>query len=423
MLTEIDPFLPAVLVGEQPPDSGCGPRGALDGDSGRRLAKLAGVEPEVLYDATERYNLLSHAGDWAYHTADAQAAAEALAMRLPGRRVLMLGAQVSAAFVTALCRLMPERFTSIPRFSALRIAGLELVRLPHPDERDFKDPWVERATGKVVRAEVDRHRKARGSWVALTLPNAPELGVDARTIVYHPTSGRFSADKLATQGWRPTDEHVHDARFDGLDALQADGLLDLLVDAAGRVCRWGAGAPCYVGPHSLDVAGRTAQLATAMGWPSGQVAHAVRLAALHDLHECLPAVGDVPGPVCRVLRATSPAWRAIDDAARGAVAGLWAPTLADGGVTPEQCADCERLVLQADLDTRATERALFFGDAPAWLGPRGEALAEHVLESSGLHRGIPPEAVYSYDRGALRAAILFGELTTLSPSALLLPVV
>lgn len=420
MLPEIDPFLPAMLVGEQPPDGGCGPFGALDGDSGRRLAALAGLEPEVLYASTERHNLLNHAGEWLRHDEAAVDAAWALAQRSAGRRVLMLGARVAEAFARAMSLQLAG--STLPRFSALRVDGLELVCLPHPSgqNRELNDEVVAQATGRIVRAEVDRYRKARGSWCAIRVRSDY---VDSEDLIYHPTTGHFAGGKDdADRPFAADDACAFDPQFGGLDHAQQAALLDYLVGAAGRVCRWGAGVPCYVGPHSVDVAGRAAQLATAMGWDENAIRLAVGAAALHDLHECLPAVGDVPGPLVRALQATSPAWRRVEEVARRAITDHYAsPFLPDDLGWSARLAE---LVHTADLDCRATERALFFGDAPAWLGARGQALAELVLRArrAGPLRGVLPEHLYRYDPDDLRKAIK-GETPAWTPSADLLPIV
>lgn len=409
MLIEIDPFLPVVIVTKAEPH---GERGPLDNFHGSMLAAKVKGGLDVLLASTERYEMIGHPDHWVQQSGD-------LTTLMRGRRVLCVGDDVALTLGNTV------GVTDLPRFVQVRTRGLELVALPGFDGP--YDGFSSQREGEqvidIIAAEVDRYRKVRSSWCSIRLQPSG-YGDSEQDIVYHPTTGTWAGDKaISDRSWCVDDAHAFDPRYIGLDAGQETALLDYLCTTAGRVARWGAGVPCYVGPHSMDVAGRTAQLARARDWDPGSIQCAVILAGLHDLHECLPFSGDDPGPVCRALRATSPAWRRMDDAARRAVLDLWAPgdTLRHAAV--HSPSEIEALVLEADLDCRATERALFFGDAPARLGPRGVALAAAALRAKvGVFGHLPPESIYHYVPGQLYDAVRFGRPPAFCPSATLLPV-
>lgn len=420
MLTEVDPFLPAVLVGERPPPSGCGPRGAFDDDNGRRLALAADLPVGAVLEHTDRRNLCSAPGDDPVPVAEAREAAHAIASFHRGRRVLMLGAQVATAFESALgCG-------PIPRFAALRHAGVELVRLPYlSDWTREPNHWLPGSVaGKIVRAEVDRQRAVRSSWCSIRLGNSGygDAGDPRQDLIYHPTTGRLAGVKRGLEAeWSVGDACAYDVRFAGLSMGQGVALLDYLCAAAGRVPRWQASVPQFVGPHSIDVGARAYELALLDG-EAGRAADLPRLAcilgAAHDLHECLPSIGDAPGPVVRALRLASPAWRRLDDNACGVVAGL----LDLGSHSAAVLGRAEEIVKLADRDCLAVERAVFFRDAPDWLGPRGVLLASRALAAlarTGLAH-VAPEALYRYDPRVLHDALRFGAAPAFAPSVHLL---
>lgn len=132
-----------VVVGEAPPARGTGSAGALDGDSGRRLARLAGAELGDLLASCDRVNLLPTA-EWSAPAA--REAAERLAPRLHGRRALLLGARVAEAFGLA----------GAPQLEWLAHRGGLKAACPHPSglNRAMNDPATRRAVGDLLAPHV-----------------------------------------------------------------------------------------------------------------------------------------------------------------------------------------------------------------------------------------------------------------------------
>jgi hypothetical protein len=112
-----------IFVGEQP-SGPVGPEGALAGQSGRRLARLAGVTmTEFLRH--RRVNLLPRAGEW--DPAAARRVAAELDYWLPTRiPFVLLGQRVALAFSSVG---MTNEWDQLP-------SGRRVLRLPHPSGRN-----------------------------------------------------------------------------------------------------------------------------------------------------------------------------------------------------------------------------------------------------------------------------------------------
>lgn len=355
----MDPFAPAMFVIDQAAEVPNGRRGVLDNDLGRYLCAHAGVSFDRFCALTERRELLPRTpGLWPARLA--RDAARRIVEEHRGQRIIMLGPNVSQAFARALGH------GRLPIGAELVTGGVVLVRLPYPLMAYPSLPGESGSDavatiGRVVRGELDRVDAAQRSWCAM-----------GGGLYYAPVTGRFACElKNGEPAFEPT--LVPGWRF---------VLRQVLAEVAARVPRWGGMADCYVLSHSLDASGRAWQLAAAAGESlTVQVAAGIRGAA-HDLHECLPLHGDVPGPVCRLLRVASPAWRRLSATAEAAVAR-------EVGIDPtsEAAQRAAPYVKQADLDCRAAERAFVFKDAPAWLGPRGQTLAARGLTMADRTRG------------------------------------
>ena len=278
-------------------------------------------------------------------------------------RLLLLGSSAAAA-------LRRVRKIDLPMFAELRLPGagltapgplahaLEVVHLPHPTEVSEAGDMV---AGAVLRKVV---RNALARVVAYDRREV-YIGKDRAGFWYDPATGEVQ-DVQAEIGDVPT-------------AARRGELIRLLTLAAARMPRWAGHAQVTVGAHCLEVAARAVLVARKLGASMQVAALAGMVGARHDLHEALPAIGDVPSPVVRLLRAFSPEWAHIERAAVDAAESLVGPSMLEG-----DSVDLVREAVKiADADCAAIERALCFGDAPAWLGERGVQIAKSLL-------GMPP---------------------------------
>lgn len=119
---------------------------ALTGDSGKRLARLAGMSFSTYLRTYDRTNLFSDPQpDW--HAKAAALSAELMLPQFTGRNVLLLGAKVADAFSVRDWDLYVWR----------TMAGGNVVRVPHPSGRNLVLNIVsERALyGAVLRMAAD----------------------------------------------------------------------------------------------------------------------------------------------------------------------------------------------------------------------------------------------------------------------------
>ena len=156
-----------------------------------------------------------------------------------------------------------------------------------------------------------------------------------------------------------------------------DLVLEALARNLGRVLRWGGSSTCSVLAHSVRVAHLAAAVARHLPTHPDDVTIAAcrRLGALHDLHEGLPGVGDVPSPLLRVLRRTVPTIDRIHTLAENLVLDLAGARSLLAGLAPAAVKFAARLAA-------AVERAAYFSDAPAWMGPDLQRAGERMLRST-----------------------------------------
>ena len=123
--------------------------------------------------------------------------------------------------------------------------------------------------------------------------------------------------------------------------------------------------------HTVRVALLTAEASRMRGDGEDEQAECLLEGMVHDLPEALPGVGDWPQPAKRWLVRASPEAAALHAGATAAVRAL-VP-----GLRPASERVTE-LVAWADHAAMAVERAVYFNDAPEWLGPHRE-LAQKIL--------------------------------------------
>lgn len=152
-----------LVVGEAP-SAQYGGR-PLQGDTGRRLAALAGVGHGQLLAAVDAVNLFdawpgpeNHGS--AFPVREARDAAVRLLATITGRRVLLLGGRVVAAF--GLVGLEPFRWhdVDIPRIADGRSRLVTVTRVavvPHPSgvSRSYNDPRVRAQAAEFLGAALD----------------------------------------------------------------------------------------------------------------------------------------------------------------------------------------------------------------------------------------------------------------------------
>lgn len=374
--------LPAVIVLEAPSPGGCGPLGALDDDTGDRLARAADLPRERLLFGLERVHLIDLPGcgvgdePWTEEAARYNAAsmvrgpAEGRPYYQPdlrGRIVLLAGRRVLRAFAPALG--LPP---TLPPLARVAWRGAEWIILPHPTEwcRWWCDPDLRAAAGEVVRAEVLRREAALRSWS--TFGEDGRAGDDASCFGFRAAG--------CDMRWLP---ELTDAGWEAGERLTGPGPRASLALAAlarnlGRVLRWGGGSTCTVLAHTVRVALLAAEVSRLRGDGEDEQAEVFREGALHDLPEGLPGVGDWPTPAKRWLSLASPEVAALHARATAAVRAL-VP-----GLQPARpWGRATELVAWADHAAMAVERAAYFGDAPAWLGPH-RGLAQKILAAGKL---------------------------------------
>ena len=154
-------------------------------------------------------------------------------------------------------------------------------------------------------------------------------------------------------------------------------VLEALARNLGRVLRWGGSSTCTVLAHSVRVAHLAAAVARHLPTHPDDttVAACRRLGALHDLHEGLPGIGDVPSPLLRVLRRTVPTIDRIHTQAENLVLDLAGARSLLAGLAPAAVKFADRLAA-------TVERAAYFSDAPAWMGPDLQRAGERMLRST-----------------------------------------
>lgn len=380
--------LPAVLIAEAPPPGGCGPLGALDGDAGNRLAAAADLTRGRLLAGLDRLNLITTAGHGvteAWSPTRAREAAAGIVSRghvsalHEGRVVLLAGQRVLKAFAQV------SGFpTTLPPLSRLRWRGAEWVPLPHPSGRCrwWKDEALRRGAGEVVRHEVLRAERARTAWCSFgtDVLRGPGMLSPDEGFTYNPLTGELlwvpahDAAGLAL-AIRVTDDAEAPQQASRL-RLRAQ-VLEALARNLSRVLRWGGSSTCTVLAHSVRVAHLAAAVARHLPARPDEatVASCRRLGALHDLHEGLPGVGDHPNPPLRLLRHAVPAVDRTHRLAEELVLDLTGARSLLVGLAPAA-------VKAADRIAAAVERAAYFSDAPAWLGPDLQRLAERMLRST-----------------------------------------
>lgn len=349
-----------LMIAECPPAGGCGPLGALDGDAGMRLARMDAHHKTALYGPAgsvsleaqrrclastlslfDRENLLSEPDSWDAALARQSWRGGYFQGRVVARRVVLVGRAREAAGLRGL-----------PPLRWLRMGGpgepAEVCYLPHPSGRDrwYSDLANVRAATAWLAAERGRLEAAERSW---------------STFGDKPGGGCF-AFRAADAGlrWLPAADAAWDDR-ESIDlaapheprdkvgwALRGE-VVDQLCLHLARMPRWSGASDCSVAAHSLRVALVARDLDP----------RADRLGAVHDLAEALPGVGDSPSPAKRWLQRVSPEFAALHRGADALVRRLC-------GLDPTP--DMEHAVHLADRVAMATERAVYFDDAPSWLG-------------------------------------------------------
>ena len=154
-------------------------------------------------------------------------------------------------------------------------------------------------------------------------------------------------------------------------------VFEALARNLGRVLRWGGSSTCSVLAHSVRVAHLAAAVARHLPTKPDAtiVASCRRLGALHDLHEGLPGVGDVPSPLLRVLRRTVPTIDRIHTQAENLVLDLAGARSLLAGLAPAAVKFADRLAA-------TVERAAYFSDAPARMAPDLQRAGEKMLRST-----------------------------------------
>lgn len=137
-----------------------------------------------------------------------------------------------------------------------------------------------------------------------------------------------------------------------------------LVHNLSRVLRWGGGSKCSVLSHSIRVGIVASEISLRLGGSAAEQRACLRLGAIHDLHEALPGIGDVPSPALRWMRATMPEIDALHAGAEDLVLRV-----CEADVELEDIGRARVIVKWSDrMAASAMERAAYFDDAPEWLG-------------------------------------------------------
>jgi len=366
--------LPAVMVLEAPPPGGCGPRGALDGDSGDRLASrvLGGdASRDRLLSGLDRVNLIDAPGvgvTTPWDAARAARSAQELAPGCHGRVVVLAGRRVLRAFRSAV-----PGIPDLRPGARLAWANSEWLVAPHPSGRCrwWNDPDASAAMSATLRAEVERYEAAATSWSTFG-----EDALEAARSLAGSAPAACFAYRVADASVRVMPEASAAGWADGevVGRLHPDRpvLVDALVRNLARVLRWGGASKCSVLAHSARVGLLARAAARAVDLRADQQVACSRLGAGHDLAEALPGIGDVPSPAKRWMSRAGGGFQGAHIAAECLV-----DELCDLPVD----AVSRAVVKWADLASMAVERAAYFGDAPPWLGSK-QAWARLVLDGS-----------------------------------------
>jgi len=111
---------------------------SADEDAHRYLAKLAGMTQEEYERRTERWSLLPSDPGESWPAAEARQLAQVLWPSLIGRRTIMLGSRIGAAF----------SITWPPtRWASLDSVGTQVALVPRPS---IRDPWWEDAANRAA---------------------------------------------------------------------------------------------------------------------------------------------------------------------------------------------------------------------------------------------------------------------------------
>lgn len=173
-------------------------------------------------------------------------------------------------------------------------------------------------------------------------------------------------------------------------------VLEALARNLGRILRWGGGSTCTVLAHSVRVAHLAAAVARHLPTHPDDttVAACRRLGALHDLHEGLPGIGDVPSPTLRLLRRTVPTIDRIHTQAENLVLYLAGARSLLAGLAPAAVKFADRLAA-------TVERGAYFADAPAWMGPDLQRVGVKMLRSTLPRTCVKWDEASSRDPGLL----------------------
>ncbi len=137
-----------------------------------------------------------------------------------------------------------------------------------------------------------------------------------------------------------------------------------LVSNLMRVLRWGGGSTCNVLAHSVRVGAIANLVSRRLSGSEAEQRACSSLGAIHDLHEGLPGIGDVPSPALRWLMSEVPAIRDLHARAEALVLRV-----CEADVDLESPGRARQIVKWADrFAASAIERGGYFNDAPPWLG-------------------------------------------------------
>lgn len=392
-------LLPIVMVAEAPPHKNLGPLGVLDCDSGLRLARLdphhqqdlgrgitvrsASREAEREQVAStlglfKRRNLLevnpgrgSGGGD-AWPKDLAADAWRALAPRLAGRRVCLVGRAAEAA-----------GFKGLPPLRWLWLGGegepAEVCRLPHPSGtcRWYNKAPNKAAVGEWLR-EVRREREdVDSAWVAIGGGWAYHLaqGMWGQLCT---TTGDFGDGRWTKR--RQVLWHATGGPGEAAGASEVTAIRDRLLEAATGVRRGGGGWTLSILDHCLLVA----DLCTD---PDAKL-----LALAHDLHET-PLVGDASSPLKRIMRRE---WRPVERVAQGAVERLL-------GLDPTpEGRECVRLADRLALLVEARQAGVDLGNPTAEFGLVAAEHARLLADALAARHATPDRWLRAWEHAAPR---------------------
>ncbi len=130
----------ALLIGEDfghAHDRYLSDRYALTGQSGERLASLAGLEfPGGYVRLFDRSNVVERPDDWRDPAKVATGVERLTARMLDESRVILLGRRVAAAFDVVDLDMLEWRLWRVRVHGAMVTPGTQIARLPHPSGRN-----------------------------------------------------------------------------------------------------------------------------------------------------------------------------------------------------------------------------------------------------------------------------------------------